>query len=168
MGEIIQQQDNRRAFIDTLCELAEKDKNIVFIIPDVGFNYAEKFQKLYPERFFNFGVTEASSTIIAAALALDGKKPYLYSMINFVTFRVHEMLRNAVCMHQANVKILGVKGSEKYKLLGFSHNLLAEDEEIDFLNKLPGMKTYIPQTPEETRNIILETYQSPTPAYIRL
>jgi len=168
MGEIIQTLDNRRAFIDTLCELAEKDKDVIFIIPDVGFNYAEKFQKLYPERYFNFGVTEASSTIIASALALSGKKPYLYSMINFVTLRVHEMIRNAVCMHKANVKILGVKGSEKYKFLGFSHNLLREDEEIDFLSKLPGMKTYIPKSPEETREIILKTYREPNPAYIRL
>ncbi|MBI2098084.1 MAG: hypothetical protein HYT49_00265 [Candidatus Wildermuthbacteria bacterium] len=168
MGEIVQQLDNRRAFIDTLCELAEKDRDIIFIIPDVGFNYTEKFQKLYPERFFNFGVTEASSTIIAAAMALSGKKPYLYSMINFVTFRVHEMVRNAICMHGANVKILGVKGSEKYKFLGFSHNLLRDDEEIDFLSKLPGMKTYIPKDPEETRDIIQKTYVEHGPAYIRL
>lgn len=155
-------------FIDTLCELAEKDRDIIFIIPDVGFNYAEKFQKLYPDRFFNFGVTEAGSTIIAAAMALSGKKPYIYSMINFVTFRVHEMVRNAICMHKANVKILGVKGSEKYKFLGFSHNLLREDEEIDFLSKLPEMKTYIPKSPEETRDIIIKSYQEPGPAYIRL
>ena len=168
MAEIIQQLDNRRAFIDGLIELAEKDKDIVFIIPDVGFNYAERFQQLYPDRYFNFGVTEASSMIIAAAMALAGKKPYIYSMINFVTFRVHEMVRNAVCMHNANVKILGVKGSEKYKFLGFSHNLLWDKEEIEFLEKLPGMKTYIPGGPEETRNIILKSYQEPGPAYIRL
>ncbi len=168
MAEIIKNLDNRRVFIDTLCELAEKDKDIVFIIPDVGFNYAEKFQKLYPDRFFNFGVTEASSTIIAAAMALEGKKPYFYSMINFVTIRVHEMVRNAVCMHKANVKILGVKGSEKYKFLGFSHNLLREEEEIEFLEKLPGMKTYIPKSPEETRDVILKTYEETNPAYIRL
>ncbi|HXF44403.1 MAG TPA: hypothetical protein VNK70_03000 [Candidatus Paceibacterota bacterium] len=168
MGEIVQNLDNRRAFVDTLCELAEKDKEIVFIIPDVGFNYAEKFQRLYPDRFFNFGVTEASSTIIAAAMALSGKKPYLYSMINFVTFRVHEMVRNAICMHKANVKILGVKGSEKYRFLGFSHNLLRENEEIEFLEKLPGMKTYIPKSPEETKEVIFKTYKDPNPAYIRL
>ena len=106
--------------------------------------------------------------IIAAALALENKKPYIYSMINFVTFRVHEMIRNAVCMHNANVKILGVKGSEKYRFLGFSHNLLRDDEEIDFLKKLPGMKTYIPESPEETRDIIMRSYQEPGPAYIRL
>ena len=168
MGEIVQNLDNRRAFIDTLCELAERDKDIVFIIPDVGFNYIEEFQKRFPDRYFNFGVTEASSTIIAAAMALENKKPYIYSMINFVTFRVHEMIRNAICMHNANVKILGVKGSEKYKFLGFSHNLLHEDEEIDFLNKLPGMSTYIPIGPQETREVILKTYQDPSPAYIRL
>ncbi|MCP6720040.1 MAG: hypothetical protein KJI72_01770 [Patescibacteria group bacterium] len=168
MAEIIQKLDNRRIFIDTLCELAEKDKGIVFIIPDVGFNYAEKFQKLYPGRFFNLGVTEQSSMIIASALALSGFKPYIYSMINFVTFRVHEMVRNAICMHGANVKILGVKGSEKYAFLGFSHNLLHENEEIDFLNKLPGMSTYVPIDPQETREVILKTYQDPNPAYIRL
>ena len=168
MAEIIQNFDNRRAFIDALCELAAKDKDIVFIIPDVGFNYAEKFEKLYPDRFFNFGVTEASSTIIAAAMALNGKKPYFYSMINFVTIRVHEMVRNAIAMHHANVKILGVKGSEKYKFLGFSHNLLRENEEIEFLSKLPGMKTFIPLTPDETREVILKTYNDPSPAYIRL
>lgn len=168
MPEVVQNLDNRRAFIDTLCELAEKDRDIVFIIPDVGFNYAEKFAQKFPDRFFNFGVTEQSSTIIAAAMALSGKKPYFYSMINFVTFRVHEMVRNAICMHNANVKILGVKGSEKYKFLGFSHNLLREDEEIDFLKKLPGMKTYIPKTPEETKETILKSYKEIGPAYIRL
>ena len=163
-----EEQDNRRVFIDTLCVLAEKDKNIVFIITDVGFNYAEKFQKLYPDRYFNFGVTEASSAIIAAALALSGKKPYFYSMINFVTFRVHEMIRNAVCMHKANVKILGVKGSEKYRFLGFSHNLLWETEEIEWLKKLPGMKCYLPKSNEKVRKVILETYKINSPCYIRL
>lgn len=168
MGEIVQVLDHRRAFIETLCELAEKDKDIIFIIMDVGFNYAEKFQELYPDRYFNFGVTEASSTIIAAALALTGKKPYIYSMIPFVTFRVHEMVRNAICMHKANVKLLGVAGGPSYKMLGFSHNLLRDDEEIDFLNKLPGMKTYVPKNPEEVRDIVLKSYEEPGPAYIRL
>lgn len=168
MGEIVQVLDHRRAFIQTLCELAEKDKDIIFIIMDVGFNYAEDFQKLYPDRYFNFGVTEASSTIIAAALAMAGKKPYIYSMIPFVTFRVHEMVRNAICLHNANVKLLGVAGGPSYKMLGFSHNLLRDNEEVDFLNKLPGMKTYIPKSPEEVKDVIIKSYQEPGPTYIRL
>ncbi len=123
MAEIIKQQDSRRVFIDTLIELAEKDDKIVLIVPDVGFNYIEKFQERFPNRYFNFGVTEQSTVMIAVGLALSGLKPYVYSMINFVLFRPAEMVRNGIVCHKANVKLIGVRGSEKYKFLGFSHNI---------------------------------------------
>ena len=168
MAEIIKQKDTRREFIDALMELAEKDDKIVLIVPDVGFNYIEEFQKKFPDRFFNFGVTEQSTMIIAAGLALSGFKPYVYSMINFVVFRPFEMVRNAVCLHNANVKIIGVKGSEKYKFLGFSHNLIAENEEIEVLEHLPNLKNFIVKNPEEVKKIILETYKMNSPCYIRL
>lgn len=167
MAKIIQQQDTRRTFIDTLIELAKKDDKIVLIIPDVGFNYIEKFQQKFPRRFFNFGATEQSTLIISAGLALSGFKPYVYSMINFVTMRPYEMLRNAVCHHNANVKLIGVKGSEKYKFLGFSHNI-SQDEDIKILNHLPNLKIFIPKTPEEIKKVVLETYKGKGPAYIRL
>lgn len=168
MAEIIKEKDTRREFIDVLVELAEKDQKIVLVVPDVGFNYIEEFQKRFPARFFNFGVTEQSTMIIAAGLALSGFKPYVYSMINFVTFRPYEMLRNAVCLHQANVKIIGVKGSDKYKFLGFSHNLIAENEEIKALENLPNIKSFITEKPEEVKSIILETYKINSPCYIRI
>jgi len=167
MAEIIQQRDTRREFIDALVALAEKDDKIVLIVPDVGFNYIEEFQKRFPERFFNLGVTEQSTMIIAAGLALSGLKPYVYSMINFVTFRPYEMVRNAVCLHNANVKIVGVKGSEKYKFLGFSHNLIVEDEEIRVLEHLPNLKIYTPPV-GEVQKTIKESYELPNPCYIRL
>jgi transketolase len=168
MAEIIQQQDTRREFIDALIDLAQKDERIVLVIPDVGFNYIEEFQKKFPNRFFNLGVTEQSTMTIAAGMALEGLKPYVYSMINFVAFRPFEAVRNAVCLHNANVKIIGVKGSEKYKFLGFSHNLIVEDEEFRMFGHLPDFKTYLAQKPEEVKNIIQETYDSPAPCYIRL
>lgn len=166
MSEIIKQQDTRRTFIDTLMELAEKDDKILLILCDTGFNYIEEFQKRFPNRVFNFGVTEQSSAIIAAALALEGFKPYFYSMIPFVAFRPFEMVRNAISQHHANVKIIGVKGSEKYKMLGFSHNMLFEDEDTYHLK--PYMDTHICQTNEEVRRTILDSYKNETACYIRL
>lgn len=166
MANIVQKQDNRSAFIDTLCELAEKDERVVFIVADVGFHYADKFQEKFPDRYFNFGVTEQSIVIVAAAMALDGWKPYVYSMVNFVAFRPFEMVRNAVAMHHAPVTLLGVKGSAAYKFYGFSHNMIFDDEDIYHLSK------YIycakPQTNEEVRNEILKIYASGKPAYVRL
>lgn len=168
MAEIIKQQDTRREFIDTLIELAEKDDKVVLIIPDVGFNYIEEFQKRLPERFFNFGVTEQSTMTIAAGLALAGFKPYVYSMINFVVFRPYEAVRNAVCLHNANVKIIGVKGSEKYKFLGFSHNMITEEEDVETLKNFPDMKSYIITDPQKVREIIIKTYEDNSFCYIRL
>ena len=166
MGKIIKKEDSRRVFVNTLNELAAHDPNIIVIIPDVGFNYLDNPQNKF--KVMNLGVTEPTATIIAAALALSGYSVWLYSMINFVTFRVHEQIRNAVCMHKAPVKILGIKGSEGYKFLGFSHNLLWETEEIEWLKKLPGMKCYLPKNKKEVRKVILETYRINYPCYIRI
>lgn len=166
MADIIKTQDTRRTFVETLNKLAENDSSIIVIICDVGFNYLDNPKNKF--KVLNLGVTEASSMIIASALALSGFKPYIYSMTNFVTFRVHEMIRNAVCLHNANVKIIGVKGSEKYKFLGFSHNILWENEDIEWMERFPGMKCYLPKNNEEVKDSVLKSYNSNNPAYIRL
>lgn len=166
MAEIIKQRDSRRVFVDTLDELAKKDPNIIVVICDVGFNYLDNPKLKF--RVLNLGVTEPTAAIVSAALALSGYSVWFYSMINFVTFRVHEQIRNAICMHKAGVKIIGVKGSEKYKFLGFSHNLLWESEEIEWLKKLPGMKCYLPKNNAKVRKAIIKSYKENNPAYIRL
>jgi len=171
MAEITQQQDSRRIFIDTLIELAEKDDKIVLIVCDTGFNYIEKFQEKFPNRFFNFGVTEQSTVMITVGLALSGFKPYFYSMINFVLFRPYEMVRNGVVKHNANVKLIGVKGSEKYKFLGFSHNLLHPDEDYDLCRNI-GLEYHgFPEyevIESSIPRVVRETYDKGTPCYIRL
>ena len=99
-------------------------------------------------------------------MALSGFKVYLYSMINFVAFRPFEMVRNGIHCHKANVKLIGVKGSEKYKFLGFSHNMIFDDE--DFHHLYPYIFCDDPKTNEEVRNSIEETHKSGKAAYIRL
>ena len=166
MAEIIQVQDSRRIFIDTLCELAERDDKIILIVPDVGFNYIDKFKEKFPNRYFNFGVTEQSTIMIAVGLALSGFRPFVYSMINFVAFRPFEMVRNGIALHNAPVVLLGVKGSEKYKFLGFSHNMVFDNEDEYHLK--PYMDCYLPQTNEDVKKAVLESYQSGKANYIRL
>ena len=159
MNWLKQEQDSRRIFVQTLEELHDP-KNII-VTCDVGFNYLDDTKV----KVFNFGVTEASSTMIATGLGLSGYTVWLYSMINFVTFRVHEMVRNGIKMHGADVKIIGVKGSTAFNFLGFSHNLLWEDEEIEWMQKL--LPCYKPKT-EEVRDLILKLNGEKTASYTRL
>lgn len=166
MAEILKVQDSRRVFVDTLIKLAEQDSRIVLIIPDVGFNYTEKFSNQFPDRYFNLGTTEASTMCIAAGLALSGMRPFVYSMINFVAFRPFEMVRNMISLHKAPVVLLGVKGSSGYKFLGFSHNMVFEDEDIYHLS--PYMKCAKPSNNDEVADAVCDAYESNAPYYIRL
>jgi transketolase len=158
-------QDSRRIFIDTLIKLAEEDERVCLIVPDVGFLYIEEFQKRFPDRYFNLGVTEASIVMIATGMALSGLRPYVYSMINFVAFRPFEMIRNGVALHQAPVTLLGVKGSSSYKFLGFSHNMVFEDEDNYHLS--PYLRCYYPNQ-GEVDMVINTAYKKGEGCYIRL
>lgn len=165
MGEIIKKQDSRRIFVETLNELAEDDPKIICIIPDVGFLYLDDPKNKF--RVINLGVTEQSSVMIAAALALEGFKVFYYTMINFALFRPGEMVRNGLVCHNAPVTILGVKGSSSYKFLGFSHNLLHEKEDFNFCDNI-GLAWSNPSNNEEVREAVLNAYNSDKPHYIRL
>jgi len=160
--------NTRQVFIETLTELAEKDPRIILIVGDVGFSYIEEFGKQFSNQFLNAGVTEQSFMGMAAGLALSGWKPYVYSMIPFVTMRNYEQLRNDVCYHNANVKVIGVKGSTHYKFLGMSHNLQGSENEEDLLKNLPNLQRFYPENEEEVRHAVLQSYDSGKPTYMRL
>ncbi|MEK6878696.1 MAG: hypothetical protein AABY22_03765 [Nanoarchaeota archaeon] len=164
--EIKQVQDGRRTFVNTVLELAKTDDKILFIVPDVGFNYLS--EETLPGRYFNLGITEYCSSIIAATMALSGFKPILYSMIPFVVFRIHEMVRNAICLHKANVKIAGVLGGPSYKMLGLSHNLLYPMEDVDMMKTLPNMEIYLPSNNSEVVEAVKQAFSHEKPSYLRL
>lgn len=160
-------ENTRQIFIETLTELAKNDPKIMLIVGDVGFSYIEDFGRQFPSQFLNAGVTEQSFMGIAAGLALSGWKPYVYSMIPFVTMRNYEQLRNDVCYHNANVKVIGVQGSVHYKFLGFSHNISPDNEDVKILDHLPNLQIYTPEL-QEVKQVILDSYESKKPSYIRL
>ena len=112
----------RTIFVEKLIELAEKDERIMLLNDDTGFHLFEEFEKKFPGRYINCGITEQSYIGIAAGLALMGKKPYVYGIIPFCTMRCYEQIRNDICYHNLDVKIIGVGGFQYYKFLGFTHN----------------------------------------------
>ena len=157
----------RRTFVNSLVELAKKDKDIILLTGDVGYSYFEVFIEKFPKQLINCGVIEQTIMGIASGLAFSGKKPYVYSIVPFVTMRCYEQLRNDVCYHKADVKLIGVEGNSSYNFYGFSHNI-EKNEDLKILKHLPNIKCYIPKTEEETKKIILKTYKKKVPTYIRL
>uniref|UniRef100_A0A6M3KUM6 Putative transketolase domain containing protein n=1 Tax=viral metagenome TaxID=1070528 RepID=A0A6M3KUM6_9ZZZZ len=169
--------DLRKPFFDNLIELANRDNCIVFLTGDLGFNHAEEYAKSHRERFLNCGCMEDSMVDIAVGMALVGKKPYVYSVINFLLFRAWEQVRNDISYNCANVKLIGVSGKESYRFLGVSHNLMEDDdyrdvnerdEDVALLMTLPNMQIYTPKTVKELNDCMVASWIAESPTYIRL
>src|SRR5205814_5940626 len=93
----------RNAFIRALTVAAEKDPRIVFLTADLGFKLFDDFARRCPGRFLNVGVAEANMAGVAAGLAHEGKKPFIYSIVPFATLRCYEQIRNDIAYHEADV-----------------------------------------------------------------
>jgi transketolase len=155
----------RTAFLQTLFELAKADERIVFLTGDLGFSVVEPFMEALPKQFVNAGVAEQNMTAIAAGMALSGKIAITYSIANFPTLRCLEHIRNDVCYHEANVKIVAVGGGFAYGALGASHHAT---EELGVMRMMPGMTVVAPADPVETRAATRAILAHPGPCYIRL
>ena len=74
----------RNLFINELVKQARKNKKIVLLVGDLGYNVIEPFKKEFPDRFYNAGVSEQSMIGIASGLAMNGFHVFVYSIANFL------------------------------------------------------------------------------------
>ncbi|MFO0807409.1 MAG: transketolase C-terminal domain-containing protein [Gemmataceae bacterium] len=155
----------RTAFIQTLCEVAAADPRVWLVTGDLGYSVLERFAAAFPDRYLNAGVAEQNMTGVAAGLALAGKIVFTYSIANFPTFRCLEQVRNDICYHNLNVKIVAVGGGLSYGSAGYTHHGV---EDFAILGALPNMTVVAPGDPIETRLAVHELASSPGPAYLRL
>ena len=155
----------RSACINTLFELAQNDPRIVLIVGDLGFGVVTRFIEELPQQFVNAGVAEQNMTGMAAGMALSGKIALTYSIANFPTLRCLEQIRNDVCYHNANVKIIAVGGGMGYGSLGVSHHAT---EDIAILRALPNMVVVAPGDPVEARLATKAVIEYDGPCYLRL
>ena len=131
----------RAVFNKTLLELAKKDKRIHMVLADIGYGEIEPFRDTFPERYYNVGVAEQNMTGVACGIAMEGNIAITYSIANFPTLRCLEQIRNDVCYHNANVKIVIIGGGVSYGALGMSHH---STEDIAIMRALPNMVVEVP------------------------
>jgi len=155
----------RNAFLDTLFELAEQDERIVFITGDLGYRVVEKLMEQRPGQFLNVGVAEQNMTGVAAGMAMSGRVAFTYSIANFPTLRCLEQIRNDVCYHDANVKVVSVGGGLSYGSLSVTHHAV---EDIGVMRCMPNMVVVAPGDPVEARAATRAVAAHDGPCYLRL
>jgi transketolase len=155
----------RDAFIHTLTELAPQHPELLLLTADLGFGVLDEYIARFPRQFLNVGVAEQNMSGLAAGLALEGHTVFTYSIGNFPTLRCLEQIRNDICYHGANVKIVCIGGGMSYGPVGFSHHAT---EDLAILRSLPNMLVLSPgdlwETTEASRYLVAHR----GPAYLRL
>jgi transketolase len=155
----------RTAFIEALFALAQQDERIVLMVGDLGFGVVTPFMEHLPQQFVNAGVAEQNMAGMAAGMALSGKIVFTYSIANFPVLRCLEQIRNDICYHGANVKIVSIGGGMAYGALGISHHAT---EDIALMRALPNMLIISPGDPVEARLATRALVDYAGPAYLRL
>lgn len=155
----------RDTFVETLIEIAKKDKNVHLITGDLGFGVLKPFWEQLPDQFTNAGIAEQNMTGIAAGMAREGKIVYTYSIGNFPTLRALEQIRNDCAYHNANVKIVCVGGGFVYGSLGMSHHAT---EDLAIMRALPDVTVLAPGDLLEAEHATKAIYEHQGTCYLRL
>ncbi len=85
--------------------MAREDGRIVAITPamPVG-SKLEGFAKEFPDRMFDVGIAEQHAATMAAAMAMQGMKPFLAIYSTFLQ-RAYDQVVHDICRQNANVFI---------------------------------------------------------------
>jgi transketolase len=140
-------------------------KSLVFLTGDLGFMALEPLQKAMGARFINAGVAEQNMISVAAGAASAGEQCWVYSIAPFIFARPFEQIRNDVCLHDFDVKLVGNGGGYGYGVMGATHHAI---EDYGVLCALQNMRVHVPAFADDVAPTVARMAADPHPAYLRL
>ena len=155
----------RKAFAESMIELAEKDDKLVLLIGDISHYLLKDFEDRFPDRFFNAGICEQSIVGVAAGLAMEGYRPVVHTIAPFCVERAYEQIKVDLCYQELDVTIISVGSSFDYAHLGCTHHCY---EDISILRPLPNIDLFVPGTSSEYKKLINDSWNNGRSKYFKL
>ena len=152
----------RRRFGKVITELAGRDENIFVLVGDIGYRVFDEFREKYPDRFINLGICEQSMIGVSAGMALEGLKPWVYTITPFLIERPCEQVKLDIDQQNANVKLVGFAD---YSTLGPTHAELNGEKLMQLFTNITPL---FPKDGDETQSMVYEAYEKKGPAFISL
>jgi len=152
----------RRSFGKIITELADRDEKIYVIVGDIGYRVFDEFREKHPDRFINMGICEQSMIGVSAGMALEGLKPWVYTITPFLIERPFEQIKLDIDQQNVDVKLVGFSD---YPTLGPTHTELNGKKLLQFFENITS---YFPEDGEETQKVTYQAYEKNGPAFISL
>ncbi|MHC5547507.1 1-deoxy-D-xylulose-5-phosphate synthase [Bacillus subtilis] len=134
----------------TVQRMAREDGRIVAITPamPVG-SKLEGFAKEFPDRMFDVGIAEQHAATMAAAMAMQGMKPFLAIYSTFLQ-RAYDQVVHDICRQNANVFI----GIDRAGLVGADGETHQGVFDIAFMRHIPNMVLMMPKDENEGQHMV--------------
>jgi transketolase len=156
----------RKKILNYIVSNFAKDKNYYLLVGDMGFGSIDKLKKECPSQVINCGIMEQGMIGIAAGMAMSGLKPIVYSIVNFLAYRVLEQIRNDIVFQDLDVKFIGTGANNYFSFLGYSH-CCGQDDIL--LMRLINVKVFDPYNSKKTfPKLVQEWIRYNKTAYIRV
>ncbi|MCD8285825.1 MAG: 1-deoxy-D-xylulose-5-phosphate synthase, partial [Clostridia bacterium] len=147
----------------TLCGLAEKDPRIVAVTaamtPSLGLS--DFFHK-FPERSVDVGICEEHASVLCAAMATQGLKPY-YAIYSTFLQRAYDEIIIDICSQNLPVTLCidraGVVGAD-----GETHQGIFD---LSYLSPIPNLTIAVPKDVREFRDMLTASADYSGPLAIR-
>jgi len=102
------------------------------------------FQNLFPERFFNVGISEQALVDIAVGFANSGYVPFANTFAFLFSTRALEMIRTHLSYGRANVKLMAAYAGLSDSFDGPTHQSISD---LAIMRSLPGIAVVVPSDP---------------------
>ena len=152
----------RRTFGKIISELADEDDKIYVLVGDIGYRVFDEFREKHPDRFINMGICEQSIIGVSAGMALEGLKPWVYTITPFLIERPFEQVKLDIDQQNVNVKLVGFAD---YPTLGPTHSEINGKKLMRLFNNITS---FFPNNGDETCVMTLKAYEMDGPAFISL
>ena len=144
---------------ETLCELAQKNEKITVVSAAMkeSLGLCDFFEN-YPERAFDVGICEENASVLCAAMAAGGLKPY-YTIYSTFLQRAFDEIIHDVCSQDMAVTFCidraGISGAD-----GETHQGVFD---LSYLSLIPNLAIACPKDTEEFKRILQfsATYDHP-------
>lgn len=152
-GELAETEKHRTyqdVFSTHISRMAQTDPKIVAISAAMCDGTGlKKFQKNFPDRFYDVGIAEEHAVTFAAGLACGGYKPYFAVYSTFLQ-RGFDQILHDVCIQNLPVRFIieksGVAGSD-----GMTHQGLYD---LSYLGMIPGITIMSPKNRFELKDML--------------
>ena len=152
----------RRSFGKIITELADRDEKVYLIVGDIGYRVFDEYREKHPGRFINMGICEQSMIGVSAGMALEGLKPWVYTITPFLIERPFEQIKLDIDQQNVNVKLIGFAD---YATLGPTHQELNGEKLMQLFSNITS---YFPKDGDETQSAVHKAYEKTGPAFISL